>query len=214
VARERVLIVAPSWVGDSILSEPDCAIAGAVWDPQVDVAPPWCVSCLRMHARYPARDRKPVRLRSVRSAARRRVAKSSRAKNTRAIVLLNTGNRRWCRFSHATDPYRLLAASALGAVERPAQAAKASAAAIGQSLRRPAGARTSDTGPGIASVVPDVANRSVMVRALSLKTHRPVVALCPEQSSTGEALAALQFAELAPPFGAMAPRLAHRLAER
>ena len=41
---ERILLVAPSWVGDAILSEPVIALLREPFaDPVVDVlAPPWC----------------------------------------------------------------------------------------------------------------------------------------------------------------------------
>src|SRR5688500_16656356 len=41
---ERILIVAPSWVGDAILSEPMIALLRERWsDALIDVlAPPWC----------------------------------------------------------------------------------------------------------------------------------------------------------------------------
>ena len=41
---ERILIVAPSWVGDAILSEPLVAVLREpLEEPMVDVlAPPWC----------------------------------------------------------------------------------------------------------------------------------------------------------------------------
>ena len=44
MARERILIVAPSWVGDAILSEPLVALLREPFeDAVVDVlAPPWC----------------------------------------------------------------------------------------------------------------------------------------------------------------------------
>jgi heptosyltransferase-2 len=39
----RVLIVAPSWVGDAILSEPLIAAARVARRSEIDVlAPPWC----------------------------------------------------------------------------------------------------------------------------------------------------------------------------
>ena len=43
---ERILIVAPSWVGDAILSEPLVALLREPFeDPVVDVlAPPWCAA--------------------------------------------------------------------------------------------------------------------------------------------------------------------------
>ena len=43
---ERILIVAPSWVGDAILSEPLVAVLREpLGEPIVDVlAPPWCAA--------------------------------------------------------------------------------------------------------------------------------------------------------------------------
>jgi len=44
MAGERILIVAPNWVGDSILSEPLVALLrDPSVNPVVDIlAPPWC----------------------------------------------------------------------------------------------------------------------------------------------------------------------------
>src|SRR5450432_1718468 len=75
---ERILIVAPSWVGDAILSEPLVAmLREPLEDPIVDVlAPPWCAPIYR-------------RMRGVRK--RRALAASLKEQAyTRAFILPNS----------------------------------------------------------------------------------------------------------------------------
>ena len=91
---ERILVVAPSWVGDAILSEPLLALLREPYEePIVDVlAPPWCAPGVRAHARHPPHHREPVRARRARTArapAPRR-ASCAREHYTRAFVLPNS----------------------------------------------------------------------------------------------------------------------------
>ena len=83
MVRERVLIVAPSWVGDAILSEPLIALLREPYgEPQVDVlAPPWCGP---VYARMRGIRRvieSPFGHGRLDLAARRRVAKSLAAED-------------------------------------------------------------------------------------------------------------------------------------
>src|SRR5712671_6091479 len=94
---ERILIVAPSWVGDAVLSEPLLALLRERFgDPVIDVlAPPWCgpvyarmrgvsrvIANAIGHGRLDLRGR--VRLaRSLRATA-------AHSRYTRALVLPNS----------------------------------------------------------------------------------------------------------------------------
>jgi heptosyltransferase-2 len=203
VARERILIVAPSWVGDAILSEPLIALLREPYgDPQVDVlAPPWCGP---VYARMRGIRRvieSPFGHGRLDLVARRSVAKSLAAeKYARAIILPNTwksalapflaripirtgyvGEARWALLN---DPRKLQKQTLPRLVNRYA----ALAGAPGHLIPVPAS----------PVLVPDVANRSAAVRALSLKTHRPVVALCPgAEFGPAKRWPPHQFAELA-----------------
>src|SRR4051812_28484999 len=94
---ERILLVAPSWVGDAILSEPVIALLREPFaDPVVDVlAPPWCGP---VYARMRGIGRileNPVGHGAMDLAARRAVARSlqdpqGRPRYTRALVLPNS----------------------------------------------------------------------------------------------------------------------------
>jgi len=90
---ERILVVAPSWVGDAILSEPLIALLREPYEaPIVDVlAPPWCAP---VYARMRGVRRivdNPFAHRELALPARRRLAAELRAENyTRAFVLPNS----------------------------------------------------------------------------------------------------------------------------
>ena len=182
--RERILIVGPSWVGDAILSEPLIALLRQPYEePVVDVlALPWCAP---VYARMRGIRRvieSPFAHRRFDLAARRKLAKALKTEQyTRAIVLPNTwksalvpwlaripvrtgyvGEARWALLN---DPRKLEKDVLPRLVNRYA----ALAGAPGKLL--PA--------PSAPVLVPDTANRSAAVRALSLKTRRPVAVLCP-----------------------------------
>src|SRR5258707_13527904 len=90
---ERILIIAPSWVGDAILSEPLVAVLREpLEEPIVDVlAPPWCAP---VYARMRGVRRiieNPTAHRELGLAKRRLLAHSLRdAGYTRAFVLPNS----------------------------------------------------------------------------------------------------------------------------
>jgi heptosyltransferase-2 len=184
MARDRVLIVAPSWVGDAIMSEPLIALLRQPFhEPQIDVlAPAWCAPVY-------ARMRGVRRIiesafghGQVKLAARKALATSLRTENyARAIVLPNSwksalvpwlaripirtgyvGEARWALLN---DPRKLRRKAVPRLVNRYA----ALAAAPGKLL--PA--------PPAPVLVPDAANRAVAVRELALKTRRPIAVLCP-----------------------------------
>src|SRR3979411_593852 len=87
---ERILIVAPSWVGDAILSEPLIAVLRErLEEAGVDVlAPPWCAPIYqRMRGIRNVTDN-PVGHRELGLAKRRALAKTLRQHQyTRALIL-------------------------------------------------------------------------------------------------------------------------------
>jgi len=184
VARDRILIVAPSWVGDAILSEPLIALLRQPYEhPRIDVlAPPWCGPVYaRMRGVRRVID-SPFGHGRFDLAGRRRLAAELRKENyARAIVLPNSwksalvpffaripvrtgyvGEARWALLN---DPRKLVKDALPRLVNRYA-------ALSGEPEQlMPL--------PPAPVLVPDIANRNAAVRALSLKTHKPVAILCP-----------------------------------
>jgi len=184
VASDRILIVAPSWVGDAILSEPLIALLRQPGeDPHIDVlAPPWCAP---VYARMRGIRRvieSPFGHGKFDLGARRRLGRSLREERYgRAIVLPNTwksalapflagipirtgyvGEARWALLN---DPRKLEKSILPRLVNRYA------------ALAAPAGRLI--PAPPAPVLVPDAANRSAAARTLMLKTRRPVAVLCP-----------------------------------
>ncbi len=181
---ERILIVAPSWVGDAILSEPLIALLREPYtDPVVDVlAPPWCAPVY-------------ARIRGVRRvvesttghgrfawAARKALARGLQPNGYgRAIVLPNswksalvpwlariphrTGYRGEGRWGLLNDVRRLDRKALPRLVDRFV----ALAAAPGELVPF----------PPAPVLVPDAANRDAAIRALGLALGKPVAILCP-----------------------------------
>ena len=90
---ERILIVAPSWVGDAILSEPLVAVLREpLAEPIVDVlAPPWCAPIYQRMRGIRNVIENPVGHRELGLAKRRALAASLRERAyTRALVLPNS----------------------------------------------------------------------------------------------------------------------------
>jgi heptosyltransferase-2 len=182
--RERILLVAPSWVGDAILSEPLVALLREPYEaPVLDVlAPPWCAPVYSRMRGIRRIIESPLAHGRVDLPARRRLAAELRAESyTRAIVLPNswksalvpflariprrTGYRGEMRYGLLNDPRRLDRAALPRLVDRFA------------ALAAPPGALVPL--PPAPILVPDAANRSAAARALLLRTNRPVVVLCP-----------------------------------
>jgi len=181
---ERVLIVAPSWVGDAILSEPLIAlIRDPLVDPLVDVlAPSWCAPVYRrirgirkiIESRF-EKGRLDLRGR------RRLGAELRRERYSRALVLPNswksalvpwfarvprrTGYLGEARFGLLNDARRLDVRTLPRLVDRFATLA----GSVGEAVPF----------PPAPALVPDRANLSAALRALRLKTDRPVAVLCP-----------------------------------
>jgi len=203
---ERILIVAPSWVGDAILTEPLVALLRDPFeDPVVDVlAPPWCGP---VYARMRGIRRiieTPFSHGKFDIAARKRLGIELRGEGyTHAFVLPNswksalvpffarvpkrvgyTGEARW---GLLTDARRIDKRMYPRLVDRFAALAVP-----------PGGLVPMPPSPGL---LPDVRNRADAMRALRLKTDRPVVIMCPgAEYGPAKRWPPNQFAELAAMF--------------
>ena len=200
---ERILIVAPSWVGDAILSEPLVALLREPYeDPIVDVlVNAWCAP---VYARMRGIRRiieNPLGHGRLDLAGRRRLARTLRDEGyTHAFVLPNSwksalapwlaripkrvGYRGEARFGLLTDARPLDRKAMPRLVERFAALAVARGALVPM--------------PPSPVLVPDTANRAAAMRALHLKTDRPVVILCPgAEFGAAKRWPPNQFAELA-----------------
>jgi heptosyltransferase-2 len=184
MAGERILIVAPSWVGDAILSEPLVAMLRDPFeDPIVDVlAPSWCAPVYARMRGIRRTIETPFGHGKVDLKARRALAAQFRREGyTHAFVLPNSwkaalvpflariprriGYRGEVRYGLLTDARRLDKKAMPRLVDRFAALAAS-----------PGGLVPLPTAPVL---VPDAANRAAAMRALHLKTDRPVVVLCP-----------------------------------
>ena len=181
---ERILIVAPSWVGDAILSEPLIALLREPYtEPIVDVlAPPWCAA---VYARVRGIRRvieNPFDHGRFDLAGRRRLAAQLRSERySRVFVLPNswksalipwlariprrTGYIGESRYGLLTDARRLDRRSMPQLVQRFAALAGSNGSMVPMS-------------PGPV-LIPDAANRAAVMRAMHLTSRRPAVILCP-----------------------------------
>ena len=181
---ERILVVAPSWVGDAILAEPLIALLREPYEePAVDVlAPPWCAPVFGRMRGVRRLIEAPFAHGRLDLPARRRLARElAPAGYTRAIVLPNswksalvpflariprrTGYVGELRYGLLNDARRLDAKALPRLVDRFAALLAAPGALV------PA--------PPAPVLVPDVANRGAASRAMRLRTDRPVAILCP-----------------------------------
>jgi heptosyltransferase II len=184
MAIERILIVAPSWVGDAILSEPLVGLLRDPFeDPIVDIlAPSWCAP---VYARMRGIRRiveTPFGHGKFDLASRRKLAREFKSEGyTRSFVLPNSwksalvpylaripkriGYRGEARYGLLTDARKLDKKAMPRLVDRFAALAASPGALVPLS---PAPA-----------LVPDPVNRARAMRALNLKTDRPVIILCP-----------------------------------
>jgi len=181
---ERILIVAPSWVGDAILSEPLVAVLREpLGEPVVDVlAPPWCSP---VYARMRGIGRiveNPLGHGELGLGRRRALAREIRARAyTRAFILPNS-------FKSALIPWFA------GIPRRIGYAGEARRALLTETRRldRKASPRLVDRFVALAVpkgglipmppapvLVPNAANAAAAMRALALSTHRPIAILCP-----------------------------------
>jgi len=181
---ERILIVAPSWVGDAILSEPLIALLREPYtEPIVDVlAPPWCAA---VYARVRGIRRvieNPFDHGRFDLAGRIALAAQLRSERySRVFVLPNswksalipwlariprrTGYIGESRYGLLTDARRLDRRSMPQLVQRFAALAGSNGSMVPMS-------------PGPV-LIPDAANRAAVMRAMHLTSRRPAVILCP-----------------------------------
>src|SRR5450631_1623679 len=157
---ERILIVAPSWVGDAILSEPLVALLREPLEPAiVDVlAPPWCAPVYARMRGVRSIIESPFGHRELKLGARRALARSLRENAyTRAFVLPNS-------FKAALIPWFARIPRRIGYVGEARQLLLTDARRLDQ------------------RVFPRLVDRFVAlaaIRALGLATRRPVAVLCP-----------------------------------
>ncbi|MEP6942193.1 MAG: lipopolysaccharide heptosyltransferase II [Betaproteobacteria bacterium] len=181
---ERILIVAPSWIGDAILSEPLIALLREPLEAAiVDVlAPPWCAPVYaRMRGIRSVVD-SPFEHRELNLRARRRLGRKLRERAyTRAFVLPNS-------FKSALIPWFARIPRRIGYVGEARRILLTDA----RRLDRRALPRLVDRFVGLAAapgelapsapspvLVPNAANANEAVRSLGLATRRPVAAFCP-----------------------------------
>jgi heptosyltransferase II len=181
---ERILVVAPSWVGDAILSEPLIALVREPYEePIVDVlAPPWCSAVYARIRGIRQVIESPLAHGRLDLPARRALADQLKASGySRAIVLPNswksglvpwlariprrTGYVGEFRYGLLTDARRLDRKALPRLVDRFA------------ALAAPPG--TLIPMPPAPVLVPDLANRNAAARALHLRSDRPAIVLCP-----------------------------------
>jgi heptosyltransferase-2 len=177
-------VIAPSWVGDAILSEPLFAVlrAAGVERPIDVVAPPWCGP---VYARMRGVGRvldSPAAHGELGWSARRALGRSLRAEGyTHAYVLPNTWKSALLPF-FAGIPRRIgyvgeARYGLLTDARRLARGALPRLVARYAALAAPRGAEPGE--PPQPRLVPDRENLRAAMQALGLATGRPVAILCP-----------------------------------
>ncbi|MGH8849428.1 MAG: lipopolysaccharide heptosyltransferase II [Casimicrobiaceae bacterium] len=181
---ERILIVAPSWIGDAILSEPLVAmLREPLEEPIVDVlAPPWCAPVYARMRGVRNIIENPVGHRELRLRDRRALARTLRGQGyTRALVLPNS-------FKSALIPWLARIPRRIGYVGEArglllTDARRLDGKAPPRLVERfvALAARPDELAPTPSSPVlrPNAANGAEAMRALGLATHRPVAIFCP-----------------------------------
>ncbi len=182
---ERILIVAPSWVGDAILSEPLVAVLRdePLEDPLVDVlAPPWCAPVYARMRGIAQIIESPFLHGELAFGQRRALAREIRARDyTCCFVLPNSFKAAlipWLariprRIGYAGEGRRALLTDARR-IERkalPRLVDRMVALAVRKGQLIPT--------PPAPVLVPNAANAAAAMRALTLSTHRPIAILCP-----------------------------------
>jgi len=180
---ERILIVAPSWVGDAILSEPLIAVLREpLAAPVIDVlAAPWCAPVYARVRGVTGVAESPFRHGELALGRRRGLAQELRARRyTLAFVLPNS-------FKSALIPWLARIPRRIGYTGEMRRALLTDARRLDRTLARmvdrfvalavPKG-RPIPTPPGPV-LVPDAANAGAALRSLGLSTRRPIAILCP-----------------------------------
>ena len=181
---ERILIVAPSWVGDAILSEPLVAVLREpLEEPMVDVlAPPWCAPVYERVRGIGRMIESPFDHGELGLARRRALARELKANAyTRAFILPHSFKsaivpwlaripRRIGYAGEARSPL-LTDARRLDRNAMPRLVDRFVALAVPQGRLVPT--------PPAPVLVANAANANEAMRALSLATRRPIAILCP-----------------------------------
>jgi heptosyltransferase-2 len=180
----RILVVAPSWVGDAILSEPLIALLREPFEePSVDVlVPPWCAP---VYARVRGVGRiieNPIGHGRLDLARRRAIARELSARGyARAIVLPNS-------WKSALIPFLARIPRRTGYVgearwlllnDRRRLDRRASPRLVDRFAALAGGAHVRVPTPPAPVLVPDVANRTAALQRMRLKTTAEVAVLCP-----------------------------------
>jgi heptosyltransferase-2 len=206
MAGERILIVAPSWVGDAILSEPLVALLRDPYvDPIVDVlVHSWCAPVYERMRGIRRIIENPMGHGRFDLAGRRKLARELASEGyTHAFVLPNS-------WKSALVPYLARIPRRIGYLGE----ARYGLLTDARRLDKKALPRLVDRFAALAvprgglvpmapspMLVPDAANRAAAMRALRLKTDRPVVILCPgAEFGPAKRWPPNQFAELAAMF--------------
>lgn len=180
----RILVVGPSWVGDTVLAQPLLSRLHAGPDVRVDVlAPPWTMPLLQRMPEVAEVIENPFRHGELKVFARRRLGLALRSRRyDSAIVLPNslksalpaffasipvrTGYRGEMRLGLLNDVRVLDEARLPTLAERFAALAQPAGAALARPIPQP-------------RLRVDTANRARLVERLGLSTERAVVAFCP-----------------------------------
>jgi heptosyltransferase II len=181
---ERILIVAPSWVGDAILSEPLVAVLREpLEEPIVDVlAPSWCAPIYRRMRGIRDVIDNPLGHREIGFGKRRALAAALRQRAyTRAFILPNS-------FKSALIPWMARIPKRIGYVGEM----RGMILNDVRRLDRKAYPRLVDRFVALAAqpgellptasapvLVPNAANAAETIRTLGLATRRPVAIFCP-----------------------------------
>jgi heptosyltransferase-2 len=181
---ERILIVAPSWVGDAILSEPLVAVLREPFaEPLVDVlAPPWCAPVYARMRGVGHIIENPLGHGELGLGRRRGLARELRARRyTRAFILPNSFKSAlipWLagiprRIGYAGEGRRVLLTETrrLDPKVFPRLVDRFVALAVPKGRLVPT--------PPAPVLVPDASNAFAAMRALTLSTHRRIAILCP-----------------------------------
>jgi len=181
---ERILIVAPSWVGDAILSEPLVAVLREpLGEPIVDVlAPPWCAAVYARMRGIGHIVENPLGHGELGLGRRRALAREIRARAyTYAFILPNSFKSAlipWFagiprRIGHAGEARRALLTETrrLDPKAFPRLVDRFVALAVPKGRLIPT--------PPAPVLVPNAANAAAAMRALKLSTHRPIAIFCP-----------------------------------
>jgi len=181
----KILVVAPSWVGDTVLAQPlIMRLRGGSADNQIDVlAPPWTVALLQRMPEVGEVIENPFKHGELRVFARRRLGMELRTRRYDAAIVLpnslksalppffasipvRTGYRGEMRLGLLNDVRTLDARRLPTLAERFAALAQPPGTLLHRPLPRP-------------HLRTDLANRARLVESLGLTLDQPIAAFCP-----------------------------------